>query len=201
METAEPKDDAISTVRGAEATMITPLKIDVEDLPAMCKVSAGILQCYAEAASVMFDQFHDNSPVNGSVALNGDVRDAEFSWKPSTIAEKTSHANEIDATEDGACAVSFAAVRQAAGYVVRKRAHHGSGSDWLMTRKGEPDNDFVRLEVSGVAKNISGATKDALSGRLARKVSQLGKGDLNRPGIAIVVGFEGATVVMREVKR
>jgi hypothetical protein len=178
---------------GAPAS--TSLKIQVEDLGSACSsVSAGILQCYGEAASVMFDRFHNQTPAKGSVRLNGEERPAEFSWRPPTADVKASHANELDATEDGAYAVSFLAAHRAAGYIVRKRAHHGSGSDWLMTREGEPPNDFVRLEVSGIAKN------KPLGGRLNTKVTQLGNGDLDRPGLAVIVGFEAAEVVMQEVK-
>lgn len=59
-----------------------------------------------------------------------------------------------------------------------------------MSRHGEPPNDFFKLEVSGVARG------EALAARLAEKVEQVQGGDLNRPGVAVVVGFEAATVLM-----
>ena len=58
---------------------------------------------------------------------------------------------------------------------------------------GEPDNDFVRLEVSGIARG------HGLAGRLQVKVSQLARVDLERPGLAVVVGFEAAQIHVDEV--
>jgi len=78
-------------------------------------------------------------------------------------------------------------------YVVKKRAHHGSGSDFLMVEEGETDEQFVRLEVSGVGQGES-----RLVSRLRNKVRQLEEGNLRRPGVAAVVGFEAATVLLED---
>jgi len=184
-----------ATQGGSGSTTISPVQIGVADVLSACTVSAGIVRCYAEAASVMLDRYHEHSPVFGTVSLDGEERCAAFTWPPSTDDEKASHANELDAIQYGAYAVSFIAANRMTGYVVRKRAHHGSGADWLMTKPGERDDEFVRLEVSGVGRDKS------LEGRLKDKVAQLGRGDLARPGLAVVVGFEGAAIVMRAVGR
>ncbi|MEM9455672.1 MAG: hypothetical protein AAGF11_15930 [Myxococcota bacterium] len=60
-----------------------------------------------------------------------------------------------------------------------------------MTRSGEPANDFFKLEVSGVARG-----HERLRSRLGEKLRQLSKGDLARPGIAVVVGFEAAQILI-----
>jgi hypothetical protein len=45
--------------------------IDVRELSSACRnVSASIIGCYAEAASVMFNRFHDAVPAAGTVTLD-----------------------------------------------------------------------------------------------------------------------------------
>lgn len=60
-----------------------------------------------------------------------------------------------------------------------------------MVPHGEPDNDYVKLEVSGIARGSSG------EGRLATKMDQVGGGDLDRPGVALVVGLEAAAILVK----
>jgi hypothetical protein len=57
-----------------------------------------------------------------------------------------------------------------------------------MVKKGEPMNDYYRLEVSGIAR----INAESPERRLAGKISQLGRGavDLPRPGVAVVTRFE-----------
>jgi len=65
-----------------------------------------------------------------------------------------------------------------------------------MIRKGEPSNDYYRLEVSGMAA----INQEKPEQRLARKMEQLRGGDLPRPGIAVVIRFEDVRV-LSEVTR
>lgn len=169
------------------------LTLRLGELPDACRgLARNHVANHVDAASVMLDKFHD-PPASGAVELGREEQALEIDWKPPPTVLRASHANELRATEDGAYAVAFA-VATGCGYVVRRRAHHGSGSDYLLTRAGEPDNDFVKLEVSGVAR-----ARDArrLRARLKQKLVQLERGDLVRPGLAIVVGFESARVLLR----
>jgi hypothetical protein len=143
-----------------------------------------------DAARVMLDKFHV-SPRTFEITWL-EMMHMDLEWAAPQEVHRQTHANELDATETGAYGLAFATVHEG-DYIVQRRAHHGSGSDYLLTRKGEPDNDFVRLEVSGLAGG------GGLRSRLRDKVTQLGNGDLQRPGLAVVVGFEAAEVCVEEV--
>ena len=72
-----------------------------------------------------------------------------------------------------------------------RRTWQGSGCDYLMVRRGEPENDFYKLEVSGTGEGN-------LASRLKEKVAQGRGGDLDRPGAAVVVGFQEAKIFMED---
>jgi hypothetical protein len=147
---------------------------------------------WTEAATVMFFKFHQVPPPKTPMALAWDDGRCSLHvhWTQPDFRALESHANENDATEAAAYAVAIAAVNHR-GYVVRRRAHQGSGADFLMVRRGEPDNDFVKLEVSGIARGGS------LETRLVQKKEQVSGGDLSRPGVALVVHFEAAKISAR----
>jgi hypothetical protein len=155
----------------------------------------------AEAAAVTLERFHAAPPPPKSCALcpEGEREvPATLSWKPADDRERSTHANENDATEDGAYAIAMLAVHAIGQWRVTARTHQGSGSDFRMVRDGAED-DFMRLEVSGVAQRTSQAGAATLTARLREKVAQLGNGDLDRPGMAVVVGFEAARVLLSKV--
>jgi hypothetical protein len=160
-------------------------------LPEVCHdLARSHVENMVDASRVMLDKFHV-SPSTFQLAWSG-MRQLELEWSAPAEAHRQAHANELDATETGAYGLAFVAAHEG-GYVVRRRAHHGSGSDYLLSKRGEPDNDFVKLEVSGIARG------HGLLGRLRDKIAQLRKGDLRRPGLAIVVGFEAAEICVEEV--
>lgn len=167
---------------------------DLERLHELCTLSPGLLAGWIEAAAVMLDKFHPVPPPPTTLTVHddGDVSTFSLAWPQPSPTMMASHANEKDATEQGAYGIAVAAVHQR-GYRVRRRTHQGSGADLLMVRHGEPDTDFVKLEVSGIAR---GAT---LSGRLGVKAEQVAGGDLRRPGVAVVVGFEAAAIRLASV--
>jgi len=113
-------------------------------------------------------------------------------WHEPDDRQRRSHGNDIDATAEGAYALAFAAV-EALGYVVRYRARHGSGSDYVVTRACEPENDYWKLEVSGTAEGDDSEVRT----RLRQKVEQAAGGDLRRPGLAAVVRFSKVVVAIR----
>jgi hypothetical protein len=106
----------------------------------------------------------------------------ELTWFGPTVEQQEAFNNIIDSTENGAEIIALLVV-QACGYRVVKRAAALSGSDWIIVKNGEPENDFWKLEVSGIDRD--GRPHD----RLHRKLEQVASGELSRPGIAIVVRF------------
>lgn len=174
-------------------------RIDLHQLFEHTALTRPHVEDRVDAACVMLSKFHESPLMVGIGWQEVDLENLELAWTAPDVQTQMTHANELDATEDGAYAVSFA-VATHAGYTVGRRAHHGSGADYLLTRQGEPENDFLRLEVRGIAR-IKPTDRKLLARALEDKVKQLGRGDLDRPGIAMVVGFEYAQVLARTVPR
>lgn len=164
--------------------------LDLTDLRAVSRLTPAVLEALAEAASVMLDRYHPAPPppTPFGLHLRGEELPADVAWQGPTNDQRDTHANEKDAAEDGACAVAIATAA-ATGYVVVRRTRQGSGCDYLMIRKGEPENDFHKLEVSGTGEGN-------LRSRLTQKVAQGKGGDLDRPGLAVVVGFKEAKILV-----
>ncbi len=173
---------------------MTDVDAHLMDLARVCHLSPALLAMWSEAAAVMLSTFHPVPPPATVMSLRWDTTTCSLRvhWDDPGLRARESHANEKDATEAGAYAIAVAAANHN-GFVVRRRAHQGSGADLLMVRRGEPDNDFVKLEVSGIAR------RGSVASRLKIKVEQVGGGDLDRPGVALVVHFEAAEIVARAI--
>lgn len=179
------------------------LVIDLLEAGASHRITPFVWGGWMEAAAVTFERFHPAPPPPRACSLTVTNRDevpAAFVWPATNEDTRGSHANPLNATEHGAYAVATATVAALDGWRVTGRAHHGSGADLLMLREGANPNDFVRLEVSGMAEGSGAPGLTALRRRLVEKIDQLGKGDLDRPGVAAVVGFELASVLVSEVQ-
>lgn len=173
--------------------MAEPVHLDLARLGDVCHLSPTLVACLAEAASVMFDLYHPAPPTPGILVQSGRNVPVILGWSKPTDQQRASHQNEKDAPEDGACAVAIATVHEL-GYAVVRRTRQGSGCDYLMVPRGEPDNDFLKLEVSGTGDGNP-------TGRLKEKVAQGKGGDLQRPGMAVVVGFKAAEIHVEEWKK
>lgn len=154
--------------------------------------SPAVLGCFTEAAFVSLARFHSPSTTRGEIRWSTEEGPLELEWAPPTPAQLASHANQIDATEQGAYAVAIGAVQEVGGYEVIGRAHHASGADLLMLPDGGSEDDLVRLEVSGTCDHSE------VPRRLQSKMDQLGRGDLHRPGVAAVVSFDRLRVCVAE---
>lgn len=167
---------------------------DLTDLERLCTLSPVVLAAWVEAAAVMLSKFHGVPPPATIMAFRWDAATCSLRvhWNAPDDRARGSHANEHDAIEAAAYAISIAAASHR-GFVVRRRTHHGSGADLLMVRRGEPDNDFVKLEVSGIGR------RGSVEARLAMKVAQASRGDLERPGVGLVVALQAAEIVARSV--
>ncbi|MFO0760301.1 MAG: hypothetical protein U0359_27715 [Byssovorax sp.] len=175
--------------------MADRIHLDLTRLSEVSRLSPAVVAYLVEAASVMLKLYHPAPPppTSGVLVRPATETPVALTWAEPTNQQQESHQNEKDAPEDGACAVAIAAVHEL-GYVVMRRTRQGSGCDYLMVPKGEPENDFLKLEVSGTGDGH-------LSGRLQEKVAQGKGGDLQRPGMAIVVGFKAARILVEEWKK
>lgn len=172
--------------------MATPMLLDLDRLSDVSRLSPAVLTYLSEAAAVMLDLYHAAPPpaTPGVLVHKAEQAPVTFAWTEPTTQQRESHLNDKDSPEDGASAVAIAAAH-ALGYTVVRRTRQGSGCDYLMVKHGEPENDFHKLEVSGTGKGN-------LSSRLAQKVLQGRGGDLQRPGMAVVVGFKLARILVEE---
>ncbi len=154
-----------------------------------------------EAASVCLDRHHD-PPVTIQVDADGESSAMTVAWTPPDERVLRCHANEIDATEDGACAVSMACVERTLALVVIGRTHHATGADWYVGPKGTEvdETGLPNLDDPSVlGLEVSGVDRGSIGGRLKDKKKQILKADYFPAGIAAVVGFERAIVGIARV--
>jgi hypothetical protein len=179
--------------RVAYALLVTlRLALDLQRLSEVCALSPGHLAHCTEAASVMLDKFWSPPPppTPAVVVSDGSSAFAHLSWTAPDDQQRASHDNELEAVEYGACAIAFAAVHALHGYVVHRRAYHGSRTDYVIRRRGEHENDFAKLEVSGTARGDEHQT----TARLAAKVRQAQESPMAGPAVAVVVAFRDAVI-------
>jgi hypothetical protein len=149
---------------------------------------------YSEAACVCLSRHHQ-PPVTMSLTHgeNDEFRMVDFAIPDARMLN--AHANEIDATEAAAYAVSLAAVEALAGLVAVRRAATLTGADWYIAPSGTSSDDLedcIRLEVSGINAGVSSDIKR----RLREKLAQAARGASNLPAMAAVIGFKALVVVI-----
>lgn len=153
---------------------------------------------YLEAASVCLSRHHQ-PPAELVVDYKGNTSECSAEWVPPDQRTERAWANEIDATEAGAYAISLAAIEMAQGLVAVGRAETLTGADYYIAPIGSVPDDLeecLRLEVSGTDKGDEAAIKR----RLKEKIKQAADGASNLPAIASVVGFRERAVAIAEVK-
>ena len=154
---------------------------------------------YYQAACVCLDRHHE-PPKSLDVHVDEARHRWSLSWHPADGRTRRAHANELDATEEGAYAVSFACVEWGMDLVAVGRADHGTGADWYVAPPGHvmDENGLPDLDDPGVrALEVSGQDRGPIGGRLREKREQLLRGGWNSFGIAVVVGFERPIVRMQ----
>lgn len=175
--------------------------LDVRDLTGYSSASRTKLNFCSESASVALWRFHTPPHTKGTWQHGKPANEqahrhenAAVVWNEPSKQMLETYGNGKESTEMGAYAIALAVADQL-GFTVLGRAGQTSGSDWVMIRKGEPSNDYYRLEVSGMAA----ISPEKPEQRLARKIEQLRAGDLQRPGVAVVVRFEDVRIVSEEL--
>ncbi len=150
-----------------------------------------------EAARVCLDRHHA-PPAQFSILDHDAESTVTINWESPDDRTRSAHANEIDATEAGACACALATTEITRGLFALSRAHTLTGADYYLAPAGTELNDLeecIRLEVSGTDKGELAY----MYGRLAEKVAQAKAGRSNLPAMAAVVGFQVKHVLVREV--
>lgn len=154
-------------------------------------ISPYLVATYVEAASVVLEKLHTVPPHQANYTWHQDAtaRNGVLTWLEVDDRTRRTHGNNKDATEYGAYAVAIAAMT-ARGYRLLGRLHQGSGADYYMVKDGEPEENYIKLEVSGIFSNGD------LFARLREKIEQGGGGNLRRPGVAVVVKFQQPAVAV-----
>ncbi len=160
-------------------------------------LTSAIGESYCEAASVCLSRHH-TSPAELRLECDGAISSCDANWNSPDERTKAAWANEIDATEAGACALSLASIELTMNLVAVRRAETLTGADYYVAPRGTPIDDLegcLRLEVSGTDRGSRAIVRQ----RLESKLKQAAAGSSNLPAIAAVVGFRECTVLIAEL--
>ena len=152
-----------------------------------------------EAASVCLGRHH-YPPTDFDLDSRNERSKVAVQWKPASLRAQFAWANDIDATESGACACVLAAVELIDGMVAVRRAETKTGADYYIAPAGsfvevEDLDDCLRLEVSGVDRG----PESAVDRRLREKLAQADAGESNLPAVAGVVGFRARLIKLADL--
>lgn len=170
--------------------------IDLDALPRDLgwRLEPILLSTFCRAAAVVLQRFHA-SPHPLTLRDGDALHDATLMWSTPDSRALATHANLLDATEYGAYALAFAALRCIGPYTVIKRAQHGSGADFVLAHEGREEEPWTMLEVSGIARGDG----PAVAARLRRKLAQVSAHAHIGPRMAVVVRFERPLIMIAEV--
>lgn len=165
--------------------------LDVRDLKSRNTAPRAWLMPREKAASVLLWRFHTAPPTAGTWD-NYDHDDpfpidqlkVQVYWDEPAREVLQALGNDWKNIEYAAEGVAIA-IANHLGFSVLGDSSHGSGTDLLMVPRGEPENDYYKMEVSGMASVGDESPKS----RLRKKVAQALKGQFDRPGMALVVRF------------
>jgi hypothetical protein len=188
---AEPRPEATDET-------VTETRLPIHTLAARHPgLTGGVAAYYTEAARVCLDRHH-RSPIGFEVDNSGAALAALVEWAATDERTRSAHANEIDATEAGACACVLAAVELAMQMVAIHRADTRTGADYYVAPVGSTAEDLertLRLEVSGTDKG----SPAVVAQRVKAKIEQAAKGASNLPALAGVVGFKSRLIMLKPV--
>jgi hypothetical protein len=157
-------------------------------------VTKALGDAYAEAAAVCLSEHHE-APTEITAQYKNRAPICALSWVAPTPAVARAHANVLDATEQGAYAVSFATIEALAGLVAVRRAETLTGADYYVAPIGSDPEDMescLRMEVSGVGAG----NETVIRARLRQKLRQTEKGRSNLPALAAVIGFREKLIMI-----
>jgi hypothetical protein len=161
------------------------------------RLKESYLRALSEAANVCLERHH-KSPQGFCIVESDKECFAVLDWPEPDTLTKATWANDIDATEAGACAVALATVEMTRKLVAVGRAETLTGVDYYLAyreEKPERSTPSFGLEVSGVDAGDETGLKD----RLRRKIRQAASGRSKLPAIALVVGFKALKALLADV--
>jgi len=177
-------------------------KLNLREMLRRHPISDYVAGALCEAARVCLSRHH-SPPKVMSVNVGEETIGHDFVWEPPDQVVLNTHANELDATRDGAYAVSLVCLERRLGLVAVSRAAQGTGADWLLAPAGETASDAGWLDLDApdylVRLEVSGQDRGALGNRARLKREQVRAGNSPLSGITAVVGFERAAVRIERV--
>lgn len=160
-------------------------------------LTPAIADSNTEAAAICLDRHH-KPPQDLELDRDGTASIATVDWVVPDARVKRAWANEIDATEAGACACALAAIELSDGLFAVGRAEVLTGADYYVAPAGKGVQDLEecrRFEVSGTDRGDA----KAIRRRLDAKRNQAAKGQSSLPATAAVVGFQAAQIMLADV--
>jgi hypothetical protein len=161
-------------------------------------------RAYMAAAAVTLDRHHE-SRASLTVRVDpGSTSHVEVDWDEPSADDRRAHGNTDDATEFAAYGLGLIVTDVNLSLVALRRAQRKSGGDyWLVPAGSEvrPDDaqdfdrtDMVLLEVSGIDED----TEVGMRSRLSQKTKQVRRFEKNLRALAVVVGFRGARIWIKD---
>jgi hypothetical protein len=145
---------------------------------------------------------HHRSPTTITTTIDaGPSAEHSVAWAAPTVRDHNANRNAIDASCEGGYAVALMCLERRLDLVAVGRAEQGTGADWYVAPPGRgvdeagwpnlEDPAILRLEVGGHDHRPS------LPYELKLKVRQLQVGASTVPGIAAIIGFKKAQVLIQ----
>ena len=193
----------INTGKTASSDSMTSSSSNNQDLPLEnlsdrhSGLTAAVAAACQEAASICLSRHHQ-SPKAFVLSDDGQESIVRIQWQSPNEATQAAWANEIDATEAGACACAIAALEHSRNLYAIRRAETLTGADYYIAPLGNDLEDLencYRLEISGTR-----LAKVEVRKRLRSKVLQAQRGQSNLPAIAAVIGFAAALILIQTVE-
>lgn len=149
-------------------------------------------------------RYHESPAELAVVPDPGSTSRMEVAWTGPSAQDRRAHGNTDDATEFAAYGLGLLTVDVHFSLLALRRAQSRSGGDyWLVpagSEVGADDardfdrTDLVLLEVSGIGRD----TEASMRFRLTQKAEQVRRFEKKLPALALVVGFRGARVWVKE---
>lgn len=151
------------------------MNLKVDDMDFKCPgISEGINISFKEAIKVCLEV--NKHPQGSLFTIEGDIsHDFNILWEPVTQQLLDAWLDHQETTEVAACGIAVHIIFTHTEYTIKKRSWKGTGFDYWLGIKDEPDNLFqnvAKLEVSGISKETKTNTAEY---RVNRKINQIDK--------------------------
>jgi hypothetical protein len=170
-----------------------PILLKLATLSEVARLSRSRCETFAAAASVALERAHGVRDVDAATVLRDEAaREATIVRTGVDDIERATWADPNEATEDGAVGIAILVAREELGLVAFRRLVTGTGADYCVAAPTHGDDEYERLECSGLAKG-----EEPAGARLRSKLKQMARGNDKRPGWAVVTDFKTEPVDIR----